>query len=132
MPSELDDMRLDDTGFAYLNILGRDKWYAWTPVFTNLTVVGATSYIARQRTVGHLCQAQVKMSAATSIASTAGSTYLALPLNAMGLTGFCVMTNDTAKTAVGLGHIDVTNSRMYLPSQVASGNIFHLFMEFEV
>lgn len=132
MPSELDDMKLDDTGFSYLNILGRDRWYPWNPVFTSLTVVGATNYTGRFRTVGHLCQFQVKMSAATSIASTAGTTYLALPLVAIGLSGYVAMTNKTTNVAVGLGHIDVANSRAYLPSQVASGNTFTIYGEFEV
>jgi hypothetical protein len=132
MASELDDMKLDDTGFAYRDIRGQDRWTLWTPVFTSLTVVGATAYSARYRTLGKMCQFQAKISAATSIASVAGTTYVALPLSAMGLSGMSVMTNATTNVAVGLGHIDVTNSRMYLPAQLASGNIFHLFGQYEV
>ncbi len=130
--NELDDLRLDDSSFSYNDLLGKSKWTVWTPVFSNLTVVGATTYKARNRFVGKLCQAQVSLFAATSIASVAGTTYLALPFTAMGLTGMLVMTNATTNIAVGLGHIDVTNSRAYLPTQTASGNTFHLFMEFEV
>ena len=130
--NELDDKKLDDNGFAYNNLLGKDKWTIFTPVFTSLTLVGAPTYVGRFRTVGRLCQGQVTLLAVTSIASTAGTTYMALPLTAMGLTGMGVMTNVTTKIAVGTGHIDVTNSRLYLPSQTASGNTFHLFFEFEV
>lgn len=130
--NELDDLRLDDASFSYNDLLGKSKWTPFTPVFTSLTVVGATTYTARYRVVGKSCQFQVKLLAATSIASVAGTTYMALPFTAMGLTGILVMTNLTTNIAVGLGHIDVTNSRAYLPTQTASGNTFNLFGEFEV
>jgi len=130
--NELDDMKLDDAGFSYNDLLGKDKWTVFTPTFTSLTVVGATTYKARYRLVGKLCQFQVSLLAATSIASVAGTTYLALPMASRGLTGLLVMTNSTTNIAVGLGHIDVTNSRAYLPTQTASGNTFQLFGEFEV
>lgn len=130
--NELDDVKLDDSSFSYFDLQGRDRWTAWTPVFTSLTVVGATTYLARFRIVGKQCFFQVTLLAATSIASTAGSTYLALPMTAKGLSGYAVMTNATTNVAVGVGHIDVTNSRMYLPAQLASGNTFHLAGSFEV
>lgn len=82
--------------------------------------------------MGKTCKFQISLLAATSIASVAGTTYLTLPFTAMGLAGMLVMTNATSNIAVGLGHIDVTNSRAYLPTQTASGNTFHLFGEYEV
>jgi hypothetical protein len=127
-----DDVALDDSSFSYLDLIGRDRWTAWTPVFGSLTVVGATTYVGRFRIMGKSCKFQVKFSAATSIASVAGTDYLTLPFPTMGLSGFAVMTNDTTNVAVGLCHIDVATSRCYLPTQVASGNTFNLAGMFEV
>lgn len=129
--NELDDFVLSH-GFAYRDILGRDRWESFTPVFTSLTVVGATSYTGRFRRVGRAVQFQVKFSAATSVASVAGTTYLALPVTAAGIAGIAVMTDSTTNTAVGTGHIAVATSRCYLPAQVASGDVFNLYGEYEI
>ena len=129
----LDDLVIDYRSFSFKDIQAQDRWeISWTPVFTSLTVIGATSYSGRFRIIGKSCEFQVKFSAATSVASTAGTTYLALPLTALGYAGFGVMTNDTTNIAVGLCHLKVSTSRLYLPSQVASGNVFNLFGKFEV
>lgn len=128
----LDEKELDQASFAYRDILSQDVWQTFTPVFGSITVVGATSYSGRYRIVGKQFQFQVQFSAATSIASTAGTDYLTLPKTAKGLAGMAVMTNDTTNIAVGLCHIDVTNSRCYLPSQVASGNVFNLCGQYEI
>ena len=131
--NELDDKILSKVGFAYRDILGGDRWETtWTPVFGSLTVVGATTYSGRFRIVGRQCQFQVTFSAATSVASVAGTDYLTLPITATGLTGQAVMTNQTTNIAVGVCHIDVTNSRSYLPTQVASSNVFNLTGSYEV
>ncbi len=125
--------QLSKTGFAFRDLVDQDRWEtSWTPVFGSLTVVGATTYVGRWRLVGKSCQFQVKFSAATSIASTAGTDYLTLPITANGLSGLAVMTNDTTNIAVGLCHIDVTTNRCYLPTQAASGNVFHLAGYYEV
>ena len=129
--NELKDLTLDQGSFSYRDLLGQDRWTDFTPVFGSLTVIGATSYSGRIRFVGKLCQIQVKFSAGTSIASVAGTDYLNLPVTAKGLTGIGVMSNDTTNIAVGTCHLDVATSRLYLPSQLASGNVFNLFAEFE-
>lgn len=128
----LDDIIIDENSFAYRDIVGRDKWESFTPTFTSLTVVGATAYMARFRRVGRSVEFQVQLSAATSIASTAGTTYLALPVNARGLAGIAVMTNDSTNIAVGLCHLSVSTSRCYLPSQLASGNVFNICGSYEI
>ena len=130
--NEFDDKQIDKMGFAYLNLEGKDRWESFTPVFGSLTVVGATSYSGRLRLVGRQVQFQVSFSAATSIASTAGTDYLNLPITASGLSGFGVMTNDTTNIAVGDCHIDTATSRCYLPTQLASGNTFNLYGSYEV
>lgn len=128
----LDEKTIDYKSFSLLDLLGQDKWTPWTVAFGALTVVGAASYTGRYRLVGRLCQLQVQFSAATSIASTAGTDYLTLPFSAKGLSGFGTMTNDTTNIAVGVCHLDVATSRLYLPTQVASGSVFNLYAEYEV
>ena len=123
---------VDEKSFAYRDIKGQDVWQSFTPVFGSLTVVGATSYTGRYRIVGRSVQFQVQFSAATSIASAAGTDYLTLPITAKGISGMAVMTNDTTNVAVGLCHLDVATSRCYLPAQVASANVFKLCGWYEI
>jgi hypothetical protein len=130
--NDLDDIPLARESFAFRDIKGMDLWTNFTPVFGSLTVVGGTTYSGRFRNVGSQVQIQVKFSAATSIASVAGTDYLTLPIPAKGLTGFGVMANDTTNVAVGLCHLDVSTSRLYLPAQAASANVFNLYAEYEI
>ena len=127
-----DDVQIDEKSNAYLQLLGIDRWVAFDPVFGSLTVVGATAYSGRFRISGASVEIQVKFSAATSIASVAGTDYLTLPIPAKGYAGFGVMTNDTTNVAVGLCHLDVATSRLYLPAQLASGNTFTLYFKHEI
>lgn len=126
------DDEVSKQSFAYRDILGQDKWSTWTPVFGSLTVVGGTTYNGRFRFVGRKCEFQVQFSAATSIASVAGTDYLNLPVPAKGLTGMAVMSNDTTNIAVGVCHVDVATSRCYLPTQTASANVFNLAGWYEI
>jgi hypothetical protein len=127
-----DSVQVAQQSFAYADLTGTDKWSTWTPVFGSLTVIGATAYSGRLRIAGRLVEFQVQFSAATSIASVAGTDYLTLPLTAKGLSGIAVMTNDTSNAAVGVCHLDVATSRCYLPTQVASGNVFNLCGSYEI
>ena len=122
----------DQASFAYRDLTGQDLWQAFTPVFGSLTVVGGTAYSGRYRIVGRSVQFQVSFSAATSIASVAGTDYLTLPVTAKGLAGLCLMSNETTNIAVGVCHIDITTSRCYLPTQIASGNTFLLCGSYEI
>lgn len=123
---------VDERSFAYRDLNSLDRWESFTPVFGSLTVIGTTTYTGRYRIVGKQLQFQVSFLAATSIESTAGTDYLTLPVTARGLTGEAQMTNDTTNVAVGLCHIDITNSRCYLPTQGASGNTFNLAGWYEI
>lgn len=124
---------VDLESFAWLNLVGVDAWQRFEPTFTSLTVVGTGTYSGRVRSVGRKIEFQASMVAGTSIASSAGTSYMALPVTpAKGLAGQASMTNDTTKVAVGNCHIDVTNSRCYLPSQSASGNTFNVAGWYEV
>ncbi len=130
--NQFDNIVLDKDSFSYNDVIGLDRWKSFTPTFGSLTVVGATSYTGRYRIVGRQLQGQVSFSAATSIASVAGTDYLTLPVAAKGLSGIGVMTNNTTNIAAGLCHLDVPSSRLYLPTQTASGNTFTLYFEYEV
>lgn len=127
-----DEIQIDQKSFSYRDLLSQDMWQSFTPAFGSLTVVGATTYTGRYRIMGAELQFQVSFSAATSIASTAGTDYLTLPVTAKGLAGLCVMSNDTTNIAVGTCHIDVSTSRCYLPTQAASGNTFLLCGSYEI
>lgn len=124
--------RLDETSFAYLDITSQDAWKTWTVVFGSLTVVGATTYLGRYHVEGRVIRFQVRFSASTSIASSAGTDYLNLPIASKGLGGLAVMTNATTNIAVGVCHIDALNSRAYLPTQGVSGNTFILAGWYEI
>jgi hypothetical protein len=134
MANGLDDRVLDQNSFAWRDITGQEAWEAFTPVFGALTVVGATNYAGRMRRVGRSVEFQVRFSAATSIASVAGTDYLNLPVtaNSQSFAGIATMTNDNSNIAVGVCHIDVATSRCYLPTQVASNNVFTLCGSYEV
>ena len=138
-------------GFSARDIQGLDRWetqnYGGTgePTFASLfpvlTTVGAATAKLRTRIVGRSVQGQIQFSAATSIASVAGTDYMALPIVLRdssgtiiptGVAGMGVMTNDTTNVAVGLCHLDVTTMRLYLPTQAASGNTFTLYFTYEV
>lgn len=127
-----DDAPIDLKSFAYRDLLGQDRWVSFDPAFGSLTVVGATSYSGRLRIVGRSVQFQVQFSAATSIASTAGTDYLTLPIAAQGLAGIATMTNNTSNIAVGVCHVDTATSRCYLPTQAASADVFTLCGSYEI
>lgn len=127
----LDNQTLNQGGFSYRDILGRDRFEPFN-VTGVLTLVGAATYIGRFRLQGRSCDFQISAVAVTSIATTAGTSYFDLPMPAGGIAGLAVMTNETTNIAVGLCHIDVSTSRCYLPSQVASGNTFTVCGSFEI
>lgn len=127
-----DNVDIDRKSFAFRDLLSLDSWAEFTPIFGSLTVIGATTYTGRYRIIGRKMEFQVRFSAATSIASTAGTDYLTLPATAQGIAGIATMTNDTTNIAVGVCHIDVSTSRCYLPTQAASGNTFKICGSFEI
>lgn len=116
--------------FAARDLYGQDKWDTWTPSYsfataTSLTVTG------RYRIVGKQCFWQVK-STGTSLETTAGTSYIDLPIPAVAIGGSGQMSNDTTNIAVGVGHVDVANSRFYPPTQTASADDFTFSGWYEV
>lgn len=118
----LDDLDLSRHSFAYRDLLGVDKWDIWVPVRTGWTDVGTPTVTARFKTVGRQCFFQIKVVPGTTVATTAGTSYVALPLPAKGIGGDASMVNLTTLVAVGTCAIDVATSRVYVPTQAASGN----------
>lgn len=126
-----DEVSVDPKSFAWLNLIGQDKWVDFTPTFS-LTVVGTPTYSGRFKIVGRQCFFQVKLVSSTSIASTAGTHYLNLPIAAKGYGGMATMQNRTTHIAVGVCEIDADTSRCYLPTQGASGNTFTVAGFYEI
>lgn len=121
----------DPTCFAVRDLAGQDRWDSFT-VSASLTVVGSPTYIGRSRVVGKQCFFQISAVSSTSIASTAGTHYFTLPITAKGIGGAATMTNDTTNIAVGVCHIDVANSRCYLPALAASADTFNVVGWYEI
>jgi len=117
-------------GAGYLLLVGMDRWVPWTPAYSFATATSLT-VSGRYKLIGRQCFFQVK-STGTSLATTAGTSYIDLPISAKGFCGSGTMSNDTTNVAVGVGHIDVTNSRFYPPTQAASGNDFMFAGWYEV
>lgn len=128
-----DDVKISESSFALRDLLGIDRWESF-PVTASLTLVGTPTYVGRQRFVGKQCFFQISAVSSTSIASTAGTHYFALPTAAKGLGGQATMTNATTKIAVGDCHIDTstTPARAYVPTQGASGNTFIIAGWYEI
>lgn len=118
-------------GFAYRDLAGGDRWESFD-VSATVTLVGTLTSVGRYRIVGRSCQFQVSLVSSTSIATTAGTSFVALPIPAKGVAGIAVMTNDSTDIAVGLCHIDVATSQCFLPAQVASGDTFNVCGSYEI
>ena len=108
-----------------------DSWRSFV-VSASLLLVGTPTYDGRYHVVGKQCFFQISAVSSTSIESTAGTHYFALPIAAKGLGGEATMTNSTTKIAVGVCHIDVATSRCYLPTQAASGDVFLICGQYEI
>ncbi len=121
----------DQDSFSWRDLLGLDRWESFV-VTASLTVVGTPTYVGRYRRVGKQCFFQISLVASTSIASTAGTHYVALPIAAKGIGGGATMTDDTTNIAVDVCHIDVSTSRCYLPAQSASGDTFNVCGWYEI
>lgn len=118
--------------FAFANLIGQDQWKTWTPVATGMTEVGVATYSGRFHLVGAQCFFQVKIVAATSTASTQGTTFLSLPLSAKGFGGDGYAYNSTSLTLLGGCAFDIANNRFTPPTWAATGNEIVITGWFEV
>lgn len=99
-----------------------DAWETWTPAFTSLTNVGSPTITGRYLRDAGRVYVQVKIVPGTTSASTAGTTYFALPVPAGGLAGEGSMQDSTTQISIGACVFDVANSRCYTPTQTATGD----------
>jgi hypothetical protein len=119
-------------GFADRDLRGIDLWVSWTPTRTGWTDVGTPTVTARFRVVGRQCFFQIRIVPETTCATTAGTSYVSLPVQSKGLGGDGSMQNQTTNVAIGVCSFDVTNSRVYVPTQVATGNTFSINGWYEI
>lgn len=126
-----DVLRGDGT---YGSVPGVGVWSAFTPTRTGWTDIGTPTVTGRKCQIGNMCFFQVQVIPATTTATVAGTSYIALPITAgaSGLCGDVSMMNLTTLVGVGSGVIDVANSRAYVPSQGATGNTLTIFGQYEV
>ena len=107
-------------------------WVAFTPTRTGWTDVGTPTVTGRYRLVGPQCFFQVKVVPGTTVATAAGTSYVALPVTAAGLCGDGSMSNLTTLVSIGECVIDVANSRAYVPAQLATANTLVISGSYEV
>lgn len=121
---------VNEQGFAWQNILGIDRWNAFT-VSTNVSTSGTPVFVGRYRFVGKECEFQAQLSAGTSIATTTGIHYFSLPVGAKGLAGEAVMTNLSTNLGSACG-VNVSTSRCYLPSQTSTAAVLAIAGRYEI
>ena len=94
----------------------------WTPVATNLTVVGSVTYTAKYTKIGNIVYINIKVLASTSSSSVAGSTnFSGLPF-APAVTTAVTAVNANAVASLGDGIMD-TDSRLYTPTWTSIANV---------
>ena len=127
-----DNVEIDRGSFAYTDLLGQSKWSTWTPVFTSLTTTGTPTLSGRYRIVGRSVEYQVKIVPGTNTASTADTTYFALPIAAKGFGGVIQTSASASMTLTGTSKaIDATNSRGYCDGWAASTNTIFIAGNYE-
>jgi hypothetical protein len=113
---------------------GDGIWRTWTPTRTGWTDVGTPTSTGRYCQIRNVCYFQAKVVPGTTTATTAGTSYISLPLtaNPQAFTGDGSMENLTTFVAIGMCVFDMPNSRCYVPTQAATGNTLDIAGWFEV
>lgn len=112
--------------FSFRDLIGQDKWEAWTPVPVGMTEVGTATYYGRHRKVGAQRFFQITIVAGTTTASTAGTTYFPLPTASKGYAAMANAYDATALTPIDVCAIAISDSRCYTPTWVATGNVIKI------
>ena len=93
----------------------------WTPVATNLTVVGSVTYTGKYTKIGRVVYINLKVLASTSSSSVANSTeFSGLPF-APADTAPVTAANANTVASLGAGIMD-TNSKLYPPTWTSVAN----------
>ncbi len=131
--NQLDGFELFTQGFAFRDIIGQDRWTKFTPIRTGWADVGtAPTVTGYWRDVGLQCFLQAKIVPGTTVASTAGTSYIELPRAAKGISGEGSMQDLTTKTWIGGCVVDVSTSRLYVPTWAASGDTILLWASWQL
>ena len=108
------------------------NWYeqgTWTPNLTNMTVVGSPAVAGTYTRIGRLVYIECRVSS-TSIASTAGTSYISgLPFAAVQVSSF-IAINASSSVALGSGQVNVTI--LYTPSFSATAATISCSGSYEV
>ena len=92
----------------------------WTPVATNLTIVGTPTYVGTFERIGDFVSFTIRVTSTTSTAATAGTTTFSAPTSTV-VAGTCVAASNV--TALGLGTGLVNNNLIYVPTWAASADV---------
>lgn len=128
----LDGFDLFTQGFAFRDIIGQDRWTKFTPIRTGWTDVGVPTILAFWRDVGAQCFLQMQVIPSTTVATAVGTSYIDLPRRAKGISGEGSMQDLTTKAWIGGCVVDVTTSRLYLPTWAASGDTILLWASWQI
>ena len=102
----------------------------FTPSFTSLTDTGTPSYSADYRIFNGMLFFSYIISTDGNTSSTAGTTYIDLPLKpdnsgnkyVAKSNGECVINNLSTKTSIGTGLVERSGSKVWLPSWTTVSN----------
>jgi hypothetical protein len=92
----------------------------WTPVATNLTIVGTPTYVGTFERIGDFVSFTIRVTSTTSTAATAATTTFTAPTSVV-TAGTCVAASNV--TALGLGTGLVNNNVIYVPTWAASADV---------
>jgi hypothetical protein len=112
------------------------NWYeegTWTPVPTNLTVVGTPTYTGKYTRIGRMVSCIATIDSTTTTAATAASTsFGGLPFASVAISGTNAGNGTTVDTnlttQVGSGYIFSANNKFYVTGWTATKNIVMSFV----
>lgn len=92
----------------------------WTPVATNLTIVGTPTYVGTFERIGDFVSFTIRVTSTTTTAATAGATSFSAPTSTV-VAGTCVAASNV--TAIGYGTGLVNSNVIYVPTWAASADV---------
>lgn len=109
-------------------------WTSWTPTRTGWTDVGSPTISARYCQIGNVIHFQVKVVPGVTTATTAGTSYISLPVSmgANSLSGDGSFMDNTTFISIGPCVFNPANSRCYVPTQAATGDTLTIAGWYEV
>lgn len=95
------------------------NWYeegTWTPVATNLTVVGTVTYTARYTRIGRRVFCTLKVNSTGSTSAINGSTYFTGLPYSVAVRDVCMAANEGSTAGLGNSLVDTTGPTLFVPS----------------